>query len=412
MTLALDAPIVGLGTALALGLLVGLEREWVQAKPLGVRTFGIVALFGGLCALLVDETGPIVIAAGLVTLGIILWTGVRREDLKGMTTLAAAPAVFLVGAASVAGYRLEAVVVAGALTLVLHWKESLHQLVERLGAHDLEIIARFVLISLVILPVLPDRAYGPYAAFNPFQTWFLVVLIVAINLAGYLAVRLLGPRTGTWLEGVLGGLISSTATTFRYAALSRARTSAGSAAALVVLIASVVVYARMVLEVVVVAPALVWSILWPALAFSGLMLAMIWAIRTRSPGDQRSPALESENPAGLKVALSFAALYVALRHGVAIADEHLGEQAIYAVAMLSGLMEIDALTLSVSRLHAAGEISNATAWRAMFLASLSNLAFKVGVASFLGAPAMRRRLLAAGAVALPAGFLVVIAWPA
>jgi len=197
-----DTQMIGLGIALAIGFIIGLEREWAENKPVGVRSFSLIAAFGGTSALLLPKAGGWVIAAGLLALALILVLHVYRRKLEGITTIVAAFIVYLLGAAAVAGYWLPVIVLGGAVTVLLHWKKPLHSWVDRLGDRDIEIIVRFVLIALVILPVLPNRDIGPYSAFNPFTAWFMVVLIVAINLVGFVAFRLVGTRAGGWLDTV------------------------------------------------------------------------------------------------------------------------------------------------------------------------------------------------------------------
>jgi len=403
--------IIGLGIALAVGFIIGLEREWAENKPVGVRSFSLIAAFGGISGLLLPEAGGWVIAVGLLALSLILILHVHHQKLEGITTLVAAFVVYLLGAAAVAGYWLPVVVIGGAVTVLLHWKKPLHNWVDRLGEHDFEIIVRFVLISLVILPILPDKEIGPYDVFNPFTAWLLVVLIVGINLVGFVAFRLIGTRAGGWLAGVLGGLVSSTATTISYAGMSKRSRSLAPVATLIILVASTVVYGRVLFELAVVAPDLVPSMAGPAIAFSAVLLVIsgvaFRAIRSKS--DTELP--EQENPARIRQALVFAALYVVILFAVAAARELLGNEAVYAVAFISGLTDVDALTLSVAQLYTGGDTSGFEAWRAIFLATLSNLLFKVLAASFLGSAELRKWILGTGAVALAAGAALLVLWP-
>lgn len=412
LTPGIDASLIGLGLALALGLLVGLQREWADEKPVGIRSFALIALGGGLAALLLEQAGGWPIAAGLVALGIMLARHHSpSDDEGGITTLIAALVVFLIGAAAVAGYWIHVAVIGGTVTLLLHWKEPLHTWVDKLGADDFKIIARFVLITLVILPVLPNVAYGPYDAFNPFETWLLVTLIVSINLAGYVALRFVGAKAGGWIAGTVGGMVSSTATTLSYAGLSRSAGKLAPLAALVILVASIVVYPRMMVEVSVVSPALLGAIVWPIAAFATVMLALAAIVSWRMDRNAAADLPERGNPAQIRMALSFAALYVGILFAVAAVRDLVGEDALYAVAFLSGLTDVDALTLSVSQLHARGELSDDIAWRAIFLASISNLLFKVGAAAVLGSPSLARWILPTGGIALAAGAAVVLFWP-
>ncbi len=406
-----DTQMIGLGIALAIGFIIGLEREWAENKPVGVRSFSLIAAFGGTSALLLAEAGGWVIAAGLLALALILVLHVYRRKLEGITTLVAAFIVYLLGAAAVAGYWLPVIVLGGAVTVLLHWKKPLHRWVDKLGDRDVEIIVRFVLIALVILPVLPDRDLGPYGAFNPFTAWFMVVLIVAINLVGFIAFRLVGARAGGWLAGLLGGLVSSTATTISYAGLSKREREFGAVAALVILVASAVVYGRVLFELAVVAPGLVSDMAGPAVVFTAVLLGLGAAVfsRVRSKADTELP--ERENPARIRQALVFAGLYVVILVGVAAARELVGGEAVYAVAFISGLTDVDALTLSVAQLHSDGKVTGFDPWRVIFLATLSNLLFKILAASALGSPELRRWMLGSGAVALTAGAGLLVFWP-
>jgi uncharacterized membrane protein (DUF4010 family) len=403
--------IIGLGIALAIGFVIGLEREWAEDKPVGVRSFALIAAFGGVSALLLPETGGWLIATGLLALCFILILHVHRRKLEGITTLVAAFIVYLLGAAAVFGYWLPAVVLGGAVMVLLHWKKPLHSWVDRLGDRDFEIVVRFVLIALVILPVLPDKDIGPYAAFNPFTAWFMVVLIVAINLVGFVAFRLVGARAGGWLAGLLGGLVSSTATTISYAGLSKRESGLGPLAALVILVASAVVYGRVLVELAIVAPDLVSTMIGPAIAFTAVLLGLSAIVfRTvRSKTDTELP--ERENPARIRQALVFAGLYAVILFGVAAAREMVGNEAVYAVAFISGLTDVDALTLSVGQLYSGADAPALDAWRVIFLATLSNLLFKIVAASFLGSPELRKWILGTGAVALIAGTALLLLWP-
>lgn len=191
----IDERLIGLGIALGIGLLIGLQREWAEEKPVGIRSFALIALAGALAALLLNKLGGWPVAAGLVALGLILAKHHERGENGGVTSLIAALVVFLLGAAAGAGFWLHSAVIGG-VVMLLHGKQPMHDWVERLGQDDFRVIGRFILITLVILPILPDRTYGPYDVFNPFKTWLLVTLIVSINLVGFISLRAGGTRAG------------------------------------------------------------------------------------------------------------------------------------------------------------------------------------------------------------------------
>ncbi|MFW6092832.1 MAG: MgtC/SapB family protein [Pseudomonadota bacterium] len=414
----IDPGIIGLGLALGLGFLVGLEREWASRKPMGLRSFALIGLTGGLTGLLAQPWGGWVVAAGLLGVAGVAVTHLAlhramiagdAED-HGTTTLMAALAIFLIGTACTSGYQPHAVVAGGTITILLHWKQPLHGWVERLGGDEFSAVIRFVLVTLVILPVLPNDTYGPYDVFNPFEAWLLVVLIVGMNLGGYIAFRLFSADSGAIAGGILGGLVSSTATTVSFSVMTRRNEALAPSAALIILLASTVVYARIGVELLLVAPGLLPHAAAPLGAFTVVMLAVSAALLPRVR--RRRVALpEQENPARLHVALTFAALYTVIIFAVAAAQEHVGDDAIYAVAFVSGLTDVDAMTLSVAQLFQRGEVDADPAWRSIFLASLANLLFKIGAASVLGVPALRRYLLALGGGALIAGIAVLLLWP-
>lgn len=412
----LDAQFVGLVLAVALGFLVGLERERTPDKFIGLRSFALIGALGGLTGLLADLWGGWIVAVGLAAVTAIVvvhrvWQAPRNaERSPGTTTMFAAAAVYLLGTACVAGYQPHAVVLGGVMIILLHGKQPLHDVVERIGNEEFNAIVRFVLITLVVLPILPNEAYGPYQVVNPFHTWLLVVLIVALNLIGYVAFRLLSARRGAVVGGVIGGLISSTATTISFAGMARDSRSIAASAALIILIASTIVYARVGVELAVVAPALLPAAAGPLAAFAAVLLLVSAAYYPRV---KRQPVTlpEQTNPARLHVALSFGALYVLILLALATARDLIGDDAIYAIAFVSGLTDVDAITLSVGRLFSQGDLDPGVAWRAIFLASLSNLLFKVAAACIIGGAALRRMLLPAGTIALLAGIALLAFWP-
>jgi uncharacterized membrane protein (DUF4010 family) len=328
---------------------------------------------------------------------------------SGITTEAAALVMFLVGATAAVGSIAAAVVLGGVVAVLLQFKRPMHALAERLTEDEVRALMRIVVIGLVILPVLPDRTYGPFDVLNPFRIWLMVVLIVGISVASYVLYKLADARAGTLLGGLLGGLISSTATTASYA--RRARDArAAPAAAVVLMVASTVVFARIFVEVGVVAPAVLRRIAAPLAAMAAVNVALsalgfwLWGRRLAGPAAQ-------EDPTQLRAALVFGVLYGAIVFAAAAAKEHLGEAGLYAVAGVSGLTDIDAITLSLANLADAGRVDLDTAWRAILLAALSNLVFKGALAVALGGRALAVRIAPLFAASLAAGGAILLAWP-
>ncbi len=409
---AVSDAFVQLGVALALGLLVGLQREWVGQPEAGIRTFAFITMLGALCGQLADRAGGWVVAAGLLSTAVLLVSAQRREEAgKGLTTEFAAVAMFAVGASVVLFDMVLSVVVAGIVAVLLQWKKPLHQLVRRVDSGEMRMVMQLVLIALVVLPVLPDRAFGPYDVLNPFQIWLMVVLICGISVAGYTAYRLLGSRTGTLLTGFLGGLISSTATTVSFAQRARQRPETSSRAAVVIVIASAVVFFRVLLEIVVVAPAILGDVLPPLLIMTAVMVlasgVVLLAART---GEAAGLPIE-EDPLDLRSAIAFGLLYGAVLLAVAVAREHLGNSGLFVVAALSGLTDMDAITLSTARLIDSGRLDAGMGWRMIIVGAMSNLAFKAGLVALARDRGLFRPVALAFLTAIAVGAGLVFLWP-
>jgi len=409
-----------LGIALGLGLLVGLQRERVASWIAGFRTFPLVTLLGAVCALLAQQLGGWILGLGFVGLAAVILAAnlmlAQGPRDPGQTTEVALLLMFGVGAYLMVGHIAVGVALGGVTAVLLYLKEELHAFAGRIGERDFRAIMQFVLISMVILPVLPNRTYGPFEVLNPQQIWWMVVLIVGIGLGGYIAYKVLGSTAGTALAGFLGGMISSTATTVSYARRSRALAadaaveSIASSAAVAILIASTVVFGRVLVEIAVVAPSAV-SVMAPPLAAVMAILAvpciLLWL--TWRGGQGEMP--EQGNPSDLRPAIVFALLYALLLVVVTAVQEFFGQGALYLVSILSGLTDMDAITLSTSRLVQQERLAAATGWRLILVASMANLVFKGVTVALLGRRELARKIALGYAVALAAGAAVLWLWP-
>lgn len=406
---------IRLAVALGLGLLVGLQREKVDSVIAGIRTFALISLFGAVCAQLAKTYGGWILVVGLLATALLITAGnvVRmqnREAEPGQTTEFAALVVFGLGAWVVTGSMAVPVVLAGAVVVLLHFREPIHEMVGRIAQKDLRAIMQFVLIALVILPVLPDRDMGPYGVLNPYQIWWMVVLIVGLSLAGYVAYKLFGAGAGTVLAGILGGLISSTATTASYARRSRENADLSRMAALVIMLASTVVYGRVLVEIAAVARGRLLDLGPPLAAMLGVC-ALVSGAAWLLGRDGHDELPEPGNPAELKAALIFGALYAAVLLAVAFARDRFGTAGLYGVAVISGLTDVDAITLSTGRLVQGGRLDPDTGWRAILLASMSNLGFKAGIVAALGSRALLGRIALLFGAAMAGGGLILWLWP-
>ena len=410
----LTTTIMDLLTALGLGLLVGLQKERDGSPLAGLKTFALATVLGSVAAMLAAPFGAWLMAAALLSLTSLLIVGnllMMRTTSSGpgQTTEVALLLMYLVGALVVVGPREAAIVLGGTVAVLLHLREELKGMVTRLSHQDVRAIMQFVAISLVILPVLPDETYGPYDVLNPRQIWWMVVLIVGLNLAGYAAFRMMGARSGTALAGILGGVISSTATTISYARAARVNASHAGTAAVIIWIASGVAFVRILLEIAAVAPTFFVVAAGPIsimLVVFIIAAAIIWGSAT---APDKSP-LDPGNPSELKPAVLFAALYAGVLLVVAAAEDRLGTAGLFAAAALSGLTDVDAITLSTSQLVAGGRIEADIGWRLVLLAGMSNLAFKMTMAAALGGRALVRRLVGLVVAALLVGTGLLMFW--
>jgi len=397
--------------SLAIGLLIGLERERTPTAKAGLRTFSLVALAGTLGAMLSLQTGsPWLLAVGLLVLGgMMVATYYRSYDSEdpGTTTIAAVVVCYWLGALVWFDHVQLALTLAILTTILLYFKTELRGVSRSLTRKDLVSILQFAVLSFIILPILPDENYGPYQALNPYQVWWMVVLISGLSLAGYAALRLAGQSRGTLLTGLFGGAVSSTATTLAFARNCREDPSLLGIAATVILLANWVVLVRISIVTAVVMPAL-WLDLSMMLGGGALAGAVVIFLLWRRLQDKSgAPALEIGNPAEIRTALTFGALYALVLFAAAWLSDAVGNQGLYVVALVSGLTDVDAITLSGLRLFGLGNLDADQVKTTVLLALVSNIAFKAGMASFISGPALARRVLP-GMTAVALG--LAVAW--
>lgn len=406
------APLPRYVAALGIGLLMGLERERNPAAKAGVRTFALTALLGVLAAHLASELDELwLIGVGLLLVGAMMIAAYLRdpqpEGDPGTTTVAALMLCYGLGVLVWHGEIQLAVMLGIAATMLLYFKPELSGFSQHMTRRDLLSMLQFAVLSLIILPLAPNQNYGPYGALNPYQIWWMVVLIVGVGLAGYAALRLVGQRRGAVILGLLGGLVSSTATTLAFSRHARASSAMIPIAVIVIVLANLVVLVRLGVLAAVLAPG-VLAQLAPVLAgglIAGGLGAAYGVHRLRPQGEM--PALAMDNPSELRTALGFGLLYAAVLLASAWLSDWLGARGMYAVALVSGLTDVDAITLSGLRLHSLDKLSAAVVVNVVTIAALANLFFKSALALFVGGWAMARHAVAGmGAV----GLGLLIAW--
>lgn len=382
--------------SLAIGMLIGLERERTPSAKAGLRTFTLVALFGTLAALLSEQTHTAwVLAGGLLVVGGMMVAAYARApylgDDPGTTTVTAIIFCYGLGAMVWYGYHQLAVMLAIVATVLLYFKTELHGITRSLTRRDLLSFLQFAVLSLVILPLLPNQDYGPYHALNPYQIWWMVVLISGVSLAGYAALRIAGQRHGIPLMGLLGGLVSSTATTLVFSRHARDNAALTPLATVVILLANLVVLVRLGVIAAVVSPRLLPALL-PALGgglIAGLLgTALLWrGLR----GTNDLPDLELGNPTEIRTALGFGLLYAAVLFAAAWLSDYAGSRGLYAVALASGLTDVDPITLSSLHLFELGKLTQNHVVTAITLAFIANMVFKFSLTLFVGGQLLARK---------------------
>jgi uncharacterized membrane protein (DUF4010 family) len=396
-------------TSIGIGLLIGLERERQSDLKAGLRTFALVGLLGCISALLAQITDSgWILAAGLIAIAAMMIAAHVSDPLDtgdpGTTSVVALMVCYALGAMVWFGYTSTAVMLAIATTVLLYFKAQLHGISKSLTHVDLLSILQFGVLALVILPILPDRDFGPYQALNPYNIWWMVVLISGVSLAGYAALRLTGAQHGAALIGLFGGVVSSTATTMIFARHARANVALARTAMVVILLANIVVMVRLGVVSFAVAPEIagpLFSVLGGGIALG--TAATLWGWRQIESGETL-PMPEVTNPTEIRTAVTFGALYALVLVLSAWLQDVAGNRGLYLLALASGLTDVDAITLSSLRMFSMEKLSAAQTITAIILATLSNLAFKTGLVIVIGGTALSR-LAVPGLTAIAAGLV-------
>lgn len=403
---------IQLAVSLLLGLLVGLQRERTGSSIAGIRTFPLITVFGTVCAWLASHWGGWIIAAGVVSLAAVLFVAnlsrAQAGDIdSGLTTELAALVLFGVGACVFTGPMAAAILIGGAVAVLLHGKTPMHRFVAAMDDTDMKAIMQFAAVTLIVLPALPNKYYGPYGVLNPFQIWLVVILVSGMSLAGYLLFKMVGRTAGMWIGGILGGVVSGTATTVSYARRSRKSSGSAGAVSLVVMIASTVQYLRLIVLVAVVTGRDIFKIVLP-LAAMFAACAVITAVAALLCRKQTLQILSPKNPAELKTALLFGALFAVVRFGTAVARAHFGDIGVDGVSALIGATDTDAVALSVPPLvH-----DNATVvWRAVLIATMANFVVKTAAMRILGSKELLLHMAPFSGAALLAAGAILWLWP-
>jgi len=407
------------GAALGLGVLLGLERERTKPAGLGfagVRTIALIALAGALAAYFDQVLGlswlalaVFVAVAALVTVSYAV-TSSRGE--VGITTEVTALIAFLLGALCLRGELQLAAGLAVATALILALKQWLHRLASRIESADVEATLQFALVTLIILPLVPDRNFGPvpFDVLNPYTIWLMVVLISGLNFASYILVKVVGPEHGIGVTGLLGGLVSSTAVTLGFAQRSRKQPEQSRMLALGILLAWTVMFVRVIVMTAIISQAVAARLV---IVMGGLALACLgicYLLRPREADTGTAHVKAGNNPFELGQAIQFGLLFGLITLLARAAKLYLGDQGLYLAGAVAGLTDVDAIALSMANLGATQPASIGAAATTIAIAVGANTLVKSAIAAFTGARELRRLMLQA-TVALVAcgGVLLAVA---
>jgi len=397
-----EITIIGrMAVALAVGLVIGLERGWSErnapegSRVAGLRTFALIGLAGGIDALVGLELSSVVaamVAFALAGLLVAVRLAPPPSNDIGATTEVAAIVTFALGLIAGLGHAVPAAAGAVATALLLGLKPILHRWLRALAQREMFAALQLFLISAVVLPLLPDEAMGPYDAINPYRLWWMVVLIATVSLAGYAAMRVLGARAGILVTGLCGGLISSTATTLALARRANTLGDLGGATTASILATCTTMVVRMAVIAVAVWPPLALA-LAPPLGAMGLIgaAATIWFWRNGEQEREASPAMAPGNPLDLPGAVAFGALLACIMVLAQASRSAFGPPGLYVLSGISGLVDVDAISLSVAE-DAQRSLGIDIAAISLVIAACVNTAVKAGFTIAVAPARIARRV--------------------
>lgn len=410
--------LITIGIAVGLGLLVGLQREKRFSQMAGVRTFTLVAILGALAGILSrDMDNPFIIPGFALAITIVMaisnYIKVHRdsETMPGITTEISLLLIFAIGVYLVSGHRVIGVIVGATVVILLFFKESLHGFIDKLKDKEITAIMTFVGISLIILPILPDRDFGPYGVFNPREIWLMVTLIVGLSLLGYFMYKMAGKKAGMISNGILGGMISSTATSVTYARHTADNPSILRISAFVIMTADAISVIRVIVEMGVIVPQKLSELILPFITlfvFMAILSGIMFYLASRDQQINEIP--EPKNPAQFKSALVFGLLYAIILLAVAFAQDKLGNSGLYIVSVVGGLVKKDAITLSLAQSIRDG-METDLGWRLIMTGLLSNVAFKILIVGFLGSKKLLKWMTWLITLSIAFGVLLILLWP-
>ncbi len=388
--------------ALSLGALIGLQRGWVSreqeagARVAGIRTHTLTALTGCISVLLSESISPWFLPAMLLVMAALAISGYRtyaanhqNVSINGVVGLLL---TFCFGAMVAAGQTVIAAMAAVVTTIILDNKSEIHSALRKLRENELDAALQLLLISVVMLPLLPDKGFGPGGVINPYEIWWMVVLIASISFVGYFSVRILGERRGLLFTSLFAGLSSSTALTLHFSRLARSSPANAPLLAAGILLACGTMFPRILLYCLVINRELI-TLLWLPVLLMTLSLylpAIVMNLR-HTKTDVSHPDL-AKNPLELRSALILGGLLVIILLLTEWLQQEMGSTGVYLLAAISGITDVDAISLSLSRMSLGDSLTLTVAATGILIAVTVNNLFKAGLAMVIGKPALGIRV--------------------
>ncbi|MFN2394341.1 MAG: MgtC/SapB family protein [Bacteroidales bacterium] len=408
-----------LSVALGVGLLIGIERGWTSRaddegkRVAGIRTFSLVGLLGGVWAQmtqLVPAWMLGIIFLGLVALIIAGYLSQKQTSPDvGLTTEIGLLITFSLGVWASLGYKLPALIAAVVVLTLLNLKPTLHNWLKKIELKEIYAWIKLLIISVIFLPLLPDQGFGPWDALNPYWIWWMVVLISGLSFVGYILTRLIGHKFGPLLTSFVGGMASSTAITFSLAAMAKGKSAAGIHIFMSgVLLASSISFVRVFIEVAVVNSTLL-SLLWVPLSvmFVVTLICGFWIWKSSPSSSDEDKEIKIENPLQLSRALKFGFLLAVILFLTHAAENYFGEQGIYFISLISGVMDVDAITLSLSK-KANEALAHSSAVTGIVIAVVMNTFFKTAFFSFIAGINRSKQLIMSSFLIMISGIVSLI----
>ncbi len=383
------------GIAVVLASLIGLEREQKYQKYGsdafgGIRTFALIGLLGALSFILSAYSIVYfaILTAGFFSLVVASYfiTCKRNNDI-GATSEVAAILVYIVGLLCGMEKFVLATVVALAVLSILHFKAPLHKWAKHLKNEEIVSAIQFIVIAFVVLPLLPNQEFGPFGFFNPYIVWLMVVFISAISFVSYIAIKLFGAKRGIGITGFLAGFISSTALVLNFSGESKRNKGIVNPYVLAVVVASSAMFFRVLLEVSVLSPALLNKLLIPLVAMGGvgiLSVLFLWVKKGKSSEKIEKEMLKIKSPFSIAPALKFGAFFAAISLLTKLGSEYMGDSGLYLSSFISGIMDVDAITVNMAEDFVSNKITESAAVVAIIIASMTNTFVKGGIFLALG----------------------------